>query len=76
LTHSSHTAANDGQPTDEGASRVTSEVGGEGGSPGDIEVEIDRGATTGSEAGETSRPARHEVKETAHDETGEGRRSP
>ena len=56
--------------------RVTSEVGSEGGSPGDVEVGVDEGPTTGSEAGETLRPTQHNVKEIARDETGKGRRSP
>ena len=42
---------------------VTSEVGDEGGSPGDVELDIDRLPSRGSEGGETVRPAeeRHEV---------------
>lgn len=55
--------------------RVTSAVGSEGGSPGDVEVGVDDGPATGSEAGETWRPTKRDVKEIVHDETGEGRRS-
>jgi hypothetical protein len=62
--------------SDADRSRVTSEVGSEGGSPGDVEVGVDRDPATGSEAGETWRPTTHEVKHIEHDETGEGRRSP
>jgi hypothetical protein len=54
---------------------VTPEVGGEGGTPGDIEiVRNDRG--TGSEATETWYPAEQDAHEVVRDETGEGRRSP
>ena len=55
---------------------VTPEVGDEGGSPGDVERRIDRGAGVGSEAGETWRPTDDRVDRTPRDETGEGRRSP
>jgi hypothetical protein len=55
--------------------RPTSEVASEGGSPGDVDVDVDtRG--TGSEATETWRPVDRAVREIKHDETGEGRRSP
>jgi hypothetical protein len=40
---------------DTGAAGPTAEVGSEGGTPGDVEVEVDRHGT-GSEAGETWRP--------------------
>jgi hypothetical protein len=55
---------------------VTSEVGDEGGSPGDVELDIDRLPSRGSESAETVRPTekRHEV--TARDKTGMGRRNP
>jgi hypothetical protein len=55
---------------------VTSEVGDEGGSPGDLELDIDRLPSRGSESAESVRPTkeRHEV--TARDKTGIGRRSP
>jgi hypothetical protein len=55
---------------------VTAEVGDEGGSPGDVELDIDRLPSRGSESTETLRPTeeRHEV--TARDKTGIGRRSP
>jgi hypothetical protein len=54
---------------------VGPEVGDEGGTPGDVEA----GTTvigTGSEAGETWRPADEKVREIVRDETGEGRRTP
>jgi len=54
----------------------TSEVGSEGGSDGDLEVSVDRRVGTGSEAGETWRPAETRRVEIARDETGQGRRSP
>lgn len=55
--------------------RQTDEVGSEGGSPGDVEVH-DADIGTGSEAGETWRPAEKRQKPVARDETGVGRRSP
>jgi hypothetical protein len=55
---------------------VTSEVGDEGGSPGDLEVEIDRRPATGREADETLRPVHEQRDVVARDETGVGRRSP
>jgi hypothetical protein len=56
--------------------RPSSEVGGEGGSPGNVELGLDRGAGTGSEAGETWRPTERDLNEVVRDETGEGRRNP
>jgi hypothetical protein len=55
----------------------TGEVGSEGGSPGDVEIEH-RPVGTGSEAGELWRPvpAGGSEREIRRDETGEGRRSP
>ncbi len=55
--------------------RPTREVGSEGGSDGDLELERDD-LGTGSEAGETWRPTERDERPVAHDETGEGRRSP
>ena len=55
---------------------VTPEVGDEGGSPGDVETGIDRGAGTGSEASETWEPTKRDAHTRVRDETGEGRRSP
>jgi hypothetical protein len=52
------------------------DVGNEGGSPGDVEVARDPVPGTGSEAGETWRPAKQDVKTVVRDETGKGRRSP
>ena len=55
---------------------VTPEVGDEGGTPGDVEIDVDEGAATGSEAGEAWRPTDRNVDTIVRDETGEGRRSP
>jgi HAD superfamily hydrolase (TIGR01549 family) len=56
---------------------VTPEVGDEGGTPGDLEITERRGPATGSEGGETWRPADEPRPETiVRDETGVGRRSP
>jgi hypothetical protein len=55
---------------------VTADVGSEGGSPGDVEVERKPVPANGSEAGETWQPANDEVTTVVRDETGEGRRSP
>jgi hypothetical protein len=55
---------------------VTADVGSEGGSPGDVEIGVDQGPATGSEAGETSRPTKNERREIVRDESGEGRRTP
>ena len=64
-------------PTDETAGAdVTDDVGSEGGSPGDVEVDRERGPATGSEGDETWRPVNDDVKTVVRDETGEGRRSP
>ena len=54
--------------------RVTPEVGDEGGSPGDVEIAVDRGPQTGSEATETQRPASE--RRTIIDRDDVGRRSP
>lgn len=56
--------------------RPSSEVGGEGGSPGDLEFDRTREIGTGSEATQTWTPAEDAVQEVHHDETGTGRRSP
>ena len=58
------------------AAGTTQEVGSEGGTPGDVEVNRDTIPGGGSEAGETWRPADRTVTEVARDETGPGRRSP
>jgi hypothetical protein len=55
---------------------VTSEVGDEGGSPGDVEVDIDRLPADGREADETLRPVEEKRDTTVRDETGVGRRNP
>jgi hypothetical protein len=61
--------------TDVAAQRqVTEEVGGEGGSPGDVEVERDKRPGIGSEAEETLRPASSRRTTIARDK--EGRRNP
>jgi hypothetical protein len=55
---------------------VTPEVGDEGGTPGDVEIVNERVIGTGSEAGETWRPADDATDEIIRDDTGVGRRSP
>jgi hypothetical protein len=55
---------------------VTSEVGSEGGSPGDVGLTRKPDVSTGSEAGETHAPAAGRPATITRDETGEGRRSP
>lgn len=55
---------------------TTQEVGSEGGTPGDVEVDRDHAPGVGSEAGETWRPADRSATDVARDETGPGRRSP
>ena len=55
---------------------VTPVVGDEGGSAGNVEVGVDRGPGTGSEATETWSPAKRDNDVRVRDETGEGRRSP
>jgi hypothetical protein len=55
---------------------VTAEVGSEGGTPGDVGIDVDPHHGTGSEAGETWRPAGKRVTKVVRDETGQGRRSP
>jgi hypothetical protein len=57
-------------------STVTPEVGDEGGTPGDVEVANTKVIGTGSEAGETWRPAVEKRDEIVRDETGDGRRTP
>ncbi len=56
--------------------RPTSEVGEEGGSPGDVELDRSREIGTGAEAGETWRPIDRDIHEVHRDDTGIGRRSP
>jgi len=56
--------------------RPTAEVGSEGGSPGDVEIDRESSSLNGSEAGETARPAATREDTIARDETGRGRRSP
>jgi hypothetical protein len=63
-------------PEDPASTAVTGEVGSEGGTPGDVELAIDRGPGVGSEAGETWQPSTEKVNEIHRDETGQGRRSP
>ncbi|MQA30958.1 MAG: hypothetical protein GEU82_14185 [Luteitalea sp.] len=54
---------------------VTPEVGDEGGTPGDVEIDTDV-IGAGSEAAETWHPAEKTTHEIVRDETGKGRRSP
>jgi hypothetical protein len=58
-----------------GPRRSTQEVGDEGGTPGDVELESES-IVTGSEATSTVDSAKEPKKEIRRDETGEGRRSP
>jgi hypothetical protein len=55
---------------------VTLEVGSEGGSPGEVELELEIEPATGSEAGETWQAARNVRKEIVFDQTRKGKRSP
>jgi len=48
-------------PEDPASVRVTREVGSEGGTPGDVELDIDRGPGVGSEPGETWQPTTKKV---------------
>ena len=70
------TEASDGTPIPEldDTARITPEVGDEGGSPGDVEIVVDRDPATGSEATETYRPATKD--RTVIDRDDVGRRSP
>jgi hypothetical protein len=61
---------------DTGAADSSAEVGGEGGSFGDVEIDVDQQPGIGSEAGETWRPADKRSTRVPRDETGRGRRSP
>jgi hypothetical protein len=54
----------------------TTEVGDEGGTPGDVERRTTHEVGTGSEAGETWRPTERKEQIVPHDETGVGRRNP
>jgi hypothetical protein len=54
---------------------VTPEVGDEGGTPGDVELGNEV-VGTGSEAGETWRPAETKPHQIVRDDEGEGRRTP
>lgn len=69
--HADHAPAT-AAPTD----GTTQEVGSEGGTPGDVEVDRDPAPGVGSEAGETWRPADRTATDVARDGTGPGRRSP
>jgi hypothetical protein len=63
------------EPVIDGAN-VTREVGDEGGASGDVEIDVDHGAGTGSEAGEAWTPKDGKIDTIVRDETGEGRRNP
>ena len=69
-------ARDDETPATSPEADVTGEVGSEGGTPGDVEIETDRGTGTGSEAGETSQPAAPRTRTVVRDEDGVGKRSP
>jgi hypothetical protein len=62
--------------TDGTTDPTRADVGGEGGSPGDVEIERRVEPGVGSEAGETWRPSDEKAETITRDETGEGRRSP
>ena len=70
------TKANDGSEIERDRSDVTPEVGDEGGTPGDVEIDVEDAPATGSEARETWRPPERSVDRIVRDDTGEGRRSP
>jgi hypothetical protein len=57
-------------------SAPTSEVGDEGGTPGDVELRTTHEVAAGSEADESWRPAERDEHVMPHDETGVGRRNP
>jgi hypothetical protein len=61
---------------DPAAIDVTSEVGGEGGSPGSVEVVSDSGPGAGSEHDEIWQPTDNDQRIIARDEAGTGRKSP
>lgn len=58
------------------SSRPTAEVASEGGSPGNVEIESEPGAGTGSEATEVWSGDAGQEREVKRDETGTGRRNP
>jgi hypothetical protein len=62
--------------TNQDAPDVTHEVGSEGGSPGDVEIDVQSGPASGREGGETWQPDEEQPVEIVRDETGVGRRSP
>jgi len=70
------TKANDDSQVDRDRSDVTPEVGDEGGTPGDVEIDVDDAPATGSEARETWRPTERRIDEIDRDDTGEGRPTP
>jgi hypothetical protein len=55
---------------------LSAEVGQEGGSPGDLELERTKGPAQGSEATELWQRGQDRIDEIRRDDTGEGRRSP
>jgi hypothetical protein len=55
---------------------ATDEVGSEGGTFGDVEIEVDPDHGAGSEAGETWQPKNTRRAKIVRDESGRGRRSP
>jgi hypothetical protein len=70
------TKANEDSEIERDRSDVTPEVGDEGGTPGDIEIDVDDAPATGSEARETWSPTEPSVDKIVPGDTGEGRRSP
>ena len=71
-----HDTQHDDHAVNVPAADVTGEVGSEGGTPGEMEVETDREAGTGSEAGETWQPSARRRRAILRDEDGPGKRSP
>ena len=55
---------------------ATDEVGSEGGTFGDVEIDVDPDYGAGSEAGETWQPKNTRRATVVRNETGRGRRSP
>jgi hypothetical protein len=68
--------ANDDSAIERDRPDVTPEIGDEGGTPGDVEIDVEDGPATGSEARETWRPTERNVDTVVRDDSGEGRRSP
>lgn len=66
----------DPRPEDADDLQTTSEIGDEGGSPGDVEVDVSRAPGAGGEADETWKRGAEHRDVVIRDERGVGRRSP